>query len=266
MTGMFVVHPRRRPAKRIDRDFAILLHEWRVDPGAKRPDPNEMVEFNILTMNARAFPGTEPLVVRTGERVRIRFGNLSAMDHHPIHLHGYQFNVTATDAGEIPASAQWPEITVLVPTGSTRTIELVANEPGDWAMHCHMTHHVMNQMGHGLPNIVGIDPKKLDARVQKVLPSYMTMGQSGMGDMAEMSGMPLPPNSVPMVSGRGKHDVITMGGMFTVMKVRDHLASYEDPGWYDGPAGTQAMAASAGDLARDGIEVQNKVAEKKPAG
>ncbi|HTA21364.1 MAG TPA: copper oxidase [Polyangia bacterium] len=262
MTGMFVVHPRRRLAERIDRDFAILLHEWRVDPGAKRPDPNEMVEFNVLTMNAKAFPGTEPLVVRTGERVRIRFGNLSAMDHHPIHLHGYQFNVTATDAGEIPASAQWPEITVLVPTGSTRTIEFVANEPGDWAMHCHMTHHVMNQMGHGLPNLVGIDPRKLDARVQKVLPSYMTMGQSGMGDLAEMSGMPLPPNSVPMVSGRGKHDVITMGGMFTIMKVRDHLASYEDPGWYDAPAGTQAMTASAGDLARDGIEVH----ETKPPG
>jgi FtsP/CotA-like multicopper oxidase with cupredoxin domain len=262
MTGMFVVHPRRRPVQRIDRDFAILLHEWRVDPGAKRPDPNEMVEFNVLTMNARAFPGTEPLVVRTGERVRIRFGNLSAMDHHPIHLHGYRFNVTATDAGEIPASAQWPEITVLVPTGSTRTIEFVANEPGDWAMHCHMTHHVMNQMGHGLPNIVGIDPKKLDPRVQKVLPSYMTMGQSGMGDLAEMSGMPLPPNSVPMLSGRGKHDVITMGGMFTVVKVRNHLDSYEDPGWYDAPAGTQAMAASAGDLEHDGIEVD----EKKPAG
>jgi manganese oxidase len=260
MTGMFVIHPRRRPTKRIDRDFAILLHEWRVDPGAKRPDPNEMVEFNILTMNARAFPGTEPLVVRTGERVRIRFGNLSAMDHHPIHLHGYQFNVTATDAGEIPASAQWPEITVLVPVGSTRTIEFVANEPGDWAMHCHMTHHVMNQMGHGLPNMVGIDPKKLDKRVQKVLPNYMTMGQTGMGDMADMSGMPVPNNSVPMLGGRGKHDAITMGGMFTILKVRDQLKGDKDPGWYENPEGTLAMAASAGDLERDGIEVGEKKA------
>jgi manganese oxidase len=258
MTGMFVVHPRRRPAKRVDRDFAILLHEWRVDPGAKRPDPNEMMEFNILTMNARAFPGTEPLVARTGERVRIRLGNLSAMDHHPIHLHGYQFNVTATDAGEIPASAQWPEVTVLVPVGSTRTIEFVASEPGDWAMHCHMTHHVMNQMGHGLPNIVGIDPKKLDERVQKVLPAYMTMGQSGMGDMADMSGMPVPRNSVPMLGGRGKHDAITMGGMFTILKVRNQLKSHEDPGWYDNPEGTLSIAASADELKRDGIDVGGK--------
>jgi FtsP/CotA-like multicopper oxidase with cupredoxin domain len=255
LTGMFVVHPRRPRGRRVDRDFAILLHEWRVDPGAKRPDPNEMLDFNVLTMNARAFPGTEALVARTGERVRIRFGNLSAMDHHPIHLHGHQFKITGTDAGEIPASAQWPEVTVLVPTGSTRTIEFVADEPGDWAMHCHMTHHVMNQMGHGLPNIVGIDPKKVDARVRKVLPAYMTMGQSGMADMAQMTGMPVPKNSVPMLGGVGKHDVITMGGMFTILKVRDQLKGYEDPGWYENPTGTLATSASAADLERDGIVV-----------
>jgi FtsP/CotA-like multicopper oxidase with cupredoxin domain len=254
MTGLFVIHPRRRPARDVDRDFAILLHEWRVDPGARRPDPNEMMEFNVLTMNARAFPGTEPLVVKKGERVRIRLGNLSAMEHHPIHLHGHRFHVVGTDAGEIPASAQWPEATVLVPVGSTRTIEFVADAPGDWAMHCHMTHHVMNQMGHGLPNLIGVDAGKIDARVQKVLPGAMTMGQSGMGDVAEMS-MPIPKNSVPMRAARGKHDVITMGGMFTILKVRDELPGAGDPGWYDNPPGTLAQAASAADLARDGIDV-----------
>jgi FtsP/CotA-like multicopper oxidase with cupredoxin domain len=256
MTGLFVIHPRGR-ARTVDRDFAILLHEWRVDPGARRPDPNEMTDFNLLTMNAKAFPGTEPLVVRKGERVRIRLGNLSAMDHHPIHLHGYRFRVVGTDAGEIPASAQWPETTVLVPVGSTRTIEFVADEPGDWAMHCHMTHHVMNQMGHGLPNMIGVDAAKLDARVQKTLPGAMTMGQSGMGEMAEMQ-MPIPKNSVAMRAARGKHDVITMGGMFTVLKVREHLAGEGDPGWYENPRGTLAEAATAADLARDGIDVKAK--------
>src|SRR5687768_13920029 len=91
MTGMFIIHPRRPTGPRVDRDFAIMLHEWKLDPGTRRPNPNEMVEFNLLTMNARAFPGTAPLVVKKGQRVRIRLGNLSAMDHHPIHLHGYQF-------------------------------------------------------------------------------------------------------------------------------------------------------------------------------
>jgi FtsP/CotA-like multicopper oxidase with cupredoxin domain len=249
MTGMFVIHP-RRPAARPDRDFVLLLHEWKIDPGAARPDPMEMTEFNMLTINGAAFPSTEPLVARTGQRVRIRIGNLSAMDHHPIHLHGYQFKVTETDGGPIAAAAQWPETTVLVPTGSTRTIELVANAPGDWIMHCHMTHHIMNQMGHGLPNLVGVDAGKLDERVRKVLPEYMTMGTNGMGDDMRM---PIPKNSVAMRYASGKYDVMTMGGMATVLKVRDRLSGAGDPGWYEPPAGTTATVASAADLARDGI-------------
>jgi FtsP/CotA-like multicopper oxidase with cupredoxin domain len=253
MTGMIVIHPRVRRGPPVDRDFALMLHEWRVDPGARRPDPNEMVEFNVLTMNAKAFPGTQPLVVRKGQRVRIRIGNLSAMDHHPIHLHGYQFRITETDGGQIPEGAQWPETTVLVPTGSTRTIEFVADEPGDWAMHCHMTHHVMNQMGHGFPNLIGVQPGGLDQKMRKLLPGYMTMGEKGMADMGAM-GMPVPPNSIPMVGGKGKYDTITMGGMFTVLKVRDRLASYDDPGWYDMPPGTLASQASDVDLQRDGID------------
>jgi FtsP/CotA-like multicopper oxidase with cupredoxin domain len=254
MTGMFVVHPRRaaHAVERDLRDFAILLHEWRVDPGARRPDPLEMTEFNVLTMNARAFPGTAPLVVRTGQRVRIRLGNLSAMDHHPIHLHGYSFKVTETDGGAIRPSAQWPETTVLVPVGSTRTIEFVADAPGDWALHCHMTHHLMTQMGHGVPNLVGVDPAGLDAEVRKLLPAYMTMGARGMGEAAEMQ-MPGPKNSVAMQVARGKHDAITMGGMFTLLKVRDRLDGDGDPGWYDAPPGTLATAATPADLARDGI-------------
>jgi hypothetical protein len=252
MTGLFVIHP-RRPRRRVDRDFAILLHEWRIDPGARRPNPNEMTEFNVLTMNARAFPGTAPLVARKGQRVRIRLGNLGPMDHHPIHLHGHQFRTTDTDGGEVPAAAQWPETTVLVPVGSTRTIEFVADHPGDWAMHCHMTHHVMNQMGHGVPNLIGVKPGDLDERVRKVVPGYMTMGHTGMGDMGDM-GMPVPANSIPMLGARGKHDYITMGGMFTILKVRETLKGYADPGWYDAPRGTLAAAAAAEDLRRDHID------------
>ena len=260
LTGLIVIHPRRAKAPRVDRDFALLLHEWRIEPGARRPDPNEMTDFNVLTMNAKVFPATEPLVVKKGDRVRVRIGNLSAMDHHPIHLHGYQFKVTETDGGRLFESAQWPETTVLVPTGSTRTIEFVANEPGDWPMHCHMTHHVMNQMGHGLPNLIGIKAGTLDKNVQKLIPGYMTMGQTGMGDMGDM-GMGVPENSIPMVGGAGKHGLITMGGMFTLLKVRDHLKTYdEDPGWFSAPPGTLASTALSAELKHDGINP-----EKPPA-
>jgi FtsP/CotA-like multicopper oxidase with cupredoxin domain len=257
MSGLFVIHPRQPVGPRPDRDFALMLHEWRIDPGAARPDPMEMTDFNVLTINGRSFPATTPLVARTGQRVRIRIGNLSPMEHHPIHLHGHRMKVVETDGGPIAPSAQWPETTVLVPTGSTRTVELVTGAPGDWIMHCHMLHHVMNQMGHGLPNLVGVDADKVDERVRKVLPGYMTMGQNGMGDDMQM---PIPKNSVAMRNGQGPHGVMTMGGMATVLKVRDHLQTYEDPGWYEAPAGTVAGPATGAELARDGID------PKTPAG
>jgi FtsP/CotA-like multicopper oxidase with cupredoxin domain len=254
LMGMIVVHPRRQPESyRVDRDFVILLSEWRIRPGTSRPDPNEMTDFNVLTMNAKVFPATAPLVCKQGQRVRIRLGNLSAMDHHPIHLHGHYFKVVETDGGPLPPSAQWPEASVLVPVGSTRTIELVADAPGDWPLHCHMTHHVMNQMGHGIPNLIGADLKAADARIRPLLPGYMSMGQTGMGDMGDMA-MNVPKNSIPMVGGRGPYDGITMGGMFTLLKVREALQNYDDPGWYAMPKGSQAEPASAEELKRDGIK------------
>jgi FtsP/CotA-like multicopper oxidase with cupredoxin domain len=255
MMGMIVVHPRNPSAGyRVDRDFAIQLSEWSIKPGTMRPDPNAMSEFNVLTMNAKAFPGTAPLVCKTGDRVRIRFGNLSAMDHHPIHLHGHYFKVVGSDGGDFPVGAQQPQTTVLVPTGSTRNVELIASAPGDWPMHCHMTHHIMNQMGHGAHNTTGMKPGKLDSRVQKLVPGYMTMGQNGSAEMSEMA-MSVPKNSIPMLGGKGPFGTITMGGMFTLLKVRDQLDDPDkDPGWYQYPAGTQARLATKDELAKDGIK------------
>lgn len=266
MTGLFVIHARNPQGPRPDRDFALMLHEWKIEVGASRPDPNEMTDFNTLTINAKCFPATQPLIVKTGDRVRIRIGNLSAMDHHPIHLHGYYFTVTETDGGIIPENGRWPETTVLVPTGSTRTIEFIADNPGDWAMHCHMTHHVMNQMGHGTPNMIGVQPGDLDTRIRTLLPGYMTMGENGMGGMAEM-GMPVPRNSIPMVGGTGPYDEITMGGMFTILKVRDQIANPdEDPGWYEPPTGTLALPATPDSLGHNGVQADGKGAPRAPAG
>ncbi|HEY0008943.1 MAG TPA: multicopper oxidase domain-containing protein [Tepidisphaeraceae bacterium] len=264
MVGMIVIHARTPKSPRPDRDFAIMLHEWAVPVGTERPDPNEMTDFNILTMNAKAFPGTEPLVARLGERVKIRLGNLSAMDHHPIHLHGYVFKITETDGGVIPDSVQWPETTVLVSVGATRTIEFVAENPGDWAMHCHMTHHVMNQMGHEMPNMIGVNADGLDKQVRSLLPGYMTMGQEGMGDMGDM-GMAMPPNSIPMVGAQGPHDYITMGGMFTILKVRENLPDgYGDPGWYQDKPGERATHATPEAMRQSGITADGNSAPMVP--
>ncbi|MBX7157562.1 MAG: copper oxidase [Verrucomicrobiae bacterium] len=255
MMGLFVIHPKNASDNPPDRDYAIMLSEWKVEVGARRPDPNEMTDFNIFTMNARSFPGTQPLLAKVGDRVRIRLGNLSSMSHHAIHLHGYHFKVVETDGGEIPKEGQWPETTTIVPTGSTRTIEFTAYEPGDWAMHCHMLHHIMNQMGHQFGNVIGVNTKELNQKIRPLIPGYMVMGQHGMGDMGEMH-MTVPPNSIPMVGGQGQYDYITMGGMFTILKVREELPEDgSDPGWYESPPGTLAQVAAEEDLKRDGIEL-----------
>ncbi len=236
MMGMFIIHPRVPENPRIDRDFAIMLHEWFIAPGTARPNPAVMTDFNIFTFNSRAWPGTAPLVARTGQRVRVRIGNLS-MDSHPIHLHGYRFLCVGTDGGKIVGQGQWPETTVNVPVGSTRDIEWVADVPGDWAFHCHKSHHTMNPMGHEMPVLIGAKQGDAEARVREVLPNYMAMGSAGMGGMMDMGR---PKNTLPMMTGEGPFGPIEMGGMFTVFKVRDGITSYGDPGWYKHPPGTVA--------------------------
>jgi manganese oxidase len=252
LMGMLVVHPRKPVDPQVDRDYVYLLSEWKIEPGTRRPDPNEMTDFNVLTFNGRVFPGTSPIVARQGERVRIRIGNLSATDHHPIHLHGHHFRIVATDGGAIPETARWPETTVLVPVGSTRTVEFVADNPGDWALHCHMTHHTMNQMGHDIPNLIGVNQSEFDEKIASVLPSYLDFAQTGMSETHGEEHL-IPPNSIPMFGAPGAFGFINMGGMFTVLKVRENLAEGSEIGWYTHPAGTVADVAPMSDMHRDGI-------------
>ncbi len=262
--GLFIIHPRRPRDQRQDRDFAFMLNEWRLDTGTSRPNPNEMTDFNIFTFNAKIFPATEPMVAKLGDRVRIRIASVAVMEHHPIHLHGHQFRITETDGGQIPESAQQVETTVLVGVGQSRTFDFVADAPGDWPMHCHMTHHVMTQMGDKFPNTIGVQPGKLDEKIRaSLLPGYMTMGTTGMGEMAEMH-MKVPRNSLPMVGAPGPFDVIDMSGLLTLLKVREGITSYQDPGWYQHPEGTVATLASGDQLSRDGIEVNVSPTKERP--
>lgn len=256
MIGMFVVHPRNPEEPQPDRDFAILLHEAFVAGGTFRPDPFEMTDFNILTMNGKVMPATYPLVCQLGDRVRIRIGNLSQMNHHPIHLHGFSFHITATDGGPIPRSAQWPETTVLVGVGQTRDIEFLADNPGDWVMHCHMTHHTMNQMGHGFENTVGVDDREVARKIKQLIPDYMTMGKNGMAGMVHMD-MRIPVNTIPMLGLIAQYGRLLFGGMATMVKVREHAPTYEDPGWYNHPQATLASAASEEEMNTLGLGSQS---------
>ncbi len=168
--------------------------------------------------------------------VRIRLANLS-MDSHPIHIHGVTPRITGASGGPIPDSAQQPASTVNVPPGDTRDMVFLADNPGDWALHCHKTHHTMSGMAHGLPNVIGMDASEADRKIRQLLPQYMTMGQGGMGGMRMPSQVP---NFIGMGGGEGPFGFVDMSGMFTVIKVRDGITGYQDPGWYRHPPGTVA--------------------------
>ena len=240
MMGFFIIHPKNpSEEEKVHRDFAIMLHEWFIPIGGATPDPVVMVDFNYFTFNSTIWPISEPLVVKRGEKVRIRLANLS-MDSHPIHLHGYEFTVTSLGAKRLKPSAQYDAVTINVPVGDTRDIEFIADQPGDWGFHCHKVHHLMNGMEHQIPNLIGVSQKGIEKSIEQLLPDYMAQGENGMGEMFEMGHMEGPPN-FPKMGAPGQFGTIQMGGMFTVLKVRDNLSSYADPGWYQNPPGTVAQ-------------------------
>ncbi|MGC3987851.1 MAG: copper oxidase [Pseudorhodoferax sp.] len=239
MMGMFIIHPKDPRQMRVDRDFVFLLAAYDIEPGAATPKTAEMTDFNMWTWNSRVFPGIDPLVCRTGDRVRVRVGNLT-MTNHPIHMHGPHFVVTGTDGGWVPPAARWPEVTTDIAVGQMRAFEFDA-VAGDWAIHCHKSHHTMNAMGHDVPNMIGVDHRGVAERIARLVPDYMVMGDKGMADMGTME-MPLPDNTLPMMTGTGPFGAIEMGGMFSVVKVRDAVrpGDFGEPAPYRHPPGTVA--------------------------
>ena len=225
----------------MQRNFCFLLSAYDIDPGSRTPRIMTMTDFNLWSWNSRLFPGIDSLNVRLGDQVRIRIGNLT-MTNHPIHLHGHEFQVTGTDGGPTPRASRWYEVTTDIAVGQMRQIEFLADEEGDWAFHCHKSHHTMNAMGHDVPTLIGVDHRGLVRKLQKVVPDYMVMGERGMADMGAME-MPLPENTLPMMTGSGPYGGVEMGGMFSVLKVRrdQKPGDYADPGWYRQPPGTQAF-------------------------
>ena len=242
MMGFWVTHPKKKNPliNEVDRDFCFLLNAYDIEPGAYTPNIMTMTDFNLWTWNSRAFPGISPLCVRKDDRVRIRIGNLT-MTNHPIHIHGHEFEVTGTDGGPTPKGSRWPEVTTDIAVGQMRQVEFIADEVGDWAFHCHKSHHAMNAMGHDVPTMIGVDHRGVTKNIHSLVPDYMAMGERGMADMSEMQ-MALPENTLPMMTGDGPYGSVEMGGMFSILKVREDQkpGDYSDPGWFKQPAGTQA--------------------------
>ena len=104
----------------------------------------------------------------------------------------------------------------------------------------------MNAMEHEIANVIGMDQSGIAEKIGKLVPGYMPMGETGMAEHARhaqhMKGVR---NTLPMMTGEGPFGPIEMGGMFTVVKIREGITSYEDPGWYEHPEGTVAWKRDA---------------------
>jgi FtsP/CotA-like multicopper oxidase with cupredoxin domain len=173
--GLFIAHPEKPYKPLVDHDFAMVLQEWAVLPSNTVPNSAGM-EFNWLTFNGVSAPAITPMIARLGSRVRLRIVNLG-MDHHPIHLHGNQFVQTGTEGGRAPESSWYPMNTVLVGVAQARVIEFDARFPGSWMVHCHLPHHMMNQMS----SMVGPMSRRRDG-----IPAGLDM-ERGMGMLQQGS-------------------------------------------------------------------------------
>lgn len=143
LAGFFIALPEKQEGNQESvKDFAIMLQEFTFQKGAEEPVIFSM-DPNWFTFNGLSSPNIPALVVKQGDAVRIRYGNLGELSH-PIHLHGYSFNVTGTEGGPIQKSAQWPAATVEISPGQTRDIQLTAANPGVWRLHCHKLLHIMS--------------------------------------------------------------------------------------------------------------------------
>jgi hypothetical protein len=203
MSGLFVIHPREAHSPSVDHDFGLIMQQFAILPQSTIPN-SVSEEFNFFTINGRSGPYLTPLVVRLGSRVRIRFMNLSAMDNHPMHLHGHTFWVTGTEGGRIPESAWIPTNNVLVSVGQSRDVEFVANNPGDWMLHCHILHHMMNHMVSMVGPMPGMGAMHKGSHPSKAIPEMEgddlasgtlgaglepSLGPALIGDRAVMTGM-----------------------------------------------------------------------------
>jgi manganese oxidase len=145
MCGFFIIHPKIAYDPPVDRDFGLIYQNFLIPANADTADTSQM-DWNWHTINGRSGPYTTPMVVKHGERVRVRLMNFSPMQHHPIHFHGHTFWLTGSEGGRIPVEAWLPRNNTLVGVAMAQDFEFVANNPGDWIFHCHMVHHMMNHM------------------------------------------------------------------------------------------------------------------------
>ena len=141
-----------------------MLNAFDIDPGTLHATRSwTMLNFNHVVLEQ---PNLSPILIhivvsKKRRCSRMRVGNLT-MTNHPIHMHGYDFKISCTDGGWVDPAIAMPEVSIDVAVGQMRAFDFKADHLGDWAIHCHKSHHTMNAMGHDIPTFIGADKSKAD--------------------------------------------------------------------------------------------------------
>ncbi len=137
LLGAFIVDPRDRSREpRVDLDVVMILNDG----------------LHGYTINGKGFPATQPIVVKQGQRIRMRWMNEGQLIH-PMHLHGMPMTVIARDG--YPQPQPWQADTINVAPGERWDVLVEATEVGTWALHCHILSHAESKHGmHGMVTAV----------------------------------------------------------------------------------------------------------------
>jgi FtsP/CotA-like multicopper oxidase with cupredoxin domain len=146
MYGALIVDSRTPPSPLpYDKELVVELQEWLVKNGYTFPAmPMDGMMPNFFTINGKAYPATETVRLKVGERLLVRFIGSSSGFIHPMHIHGGPFTIVATDGYPVPDSARVTKDTVNVGPGERYDVIWNAREPGKWLLHCHINHHTTN--------------------------------------------------------------------------------------------------------------------------
>jgi FtsP/CotA-like multicopper oxidase with cupredoxin domain len=141
LLGAMIVEPReraRRPA--FDREYTMILNDG----------------SHGFTINGKAFPATEPLKMKMGETLLIRYMNEGLMPH-PMHLHGMAMEVVAKDGYPVPSPYLCD--TLFIAPGDRYDVLVRPVNPGTWAFHCHILNHAESASGmFGMVTVLVVEP------------------------------------------------------------------------------------------------------------
>lgn len=148
MYGALIVDPAdesRDEAYDYDYDVPILLQEWLEREGYTYPAMlMEGALPNFFTINGKAYPDTETIQMRVGEKARFRFIGTNNNFIHPMHIHGGPFTIVETDGNPVPSGTQLLKDTVNVGPGERYDVIWEATRRGKWLLHWHIPHHTTN--------------------------------------------------------------------------------------------------------------------------